>query len=220
MNSATKMNILLERIAQKVAARRDEVYQQVKVENPENLDTAYENAVNEIQWGDRQDVSLTMNQYDMEELVSALECCGPFGPIHKAAIDLAASLTGCAGLIEHKLDISVRFSCTLPDQFKGSVSDFHANLRFGMGLHQSYQRWAKIYAVTAHETSVDINEGYVTIRGELTFSMDVVNDGDAPEADMLKTFLTVNINTDLRAIPEKLERTAVRELKILSSVTR
>ena len=219
MNPSVKMNILLDRIATVVSARRDEVYEAVKAQSPDNLDSAYHAAIVETRWGS-DDTPLSMSQDEMEDLVSALECCGPFGPIHQAAIDLAAHLADCGGLIEHKLDISARFSCTLPDQFKGSVADFHANLRFGVGLHASYQRHAKIHGVTCHDTSVELNEGYATIRGELTFSMDIVNDDEPPAPEILKNFLSVNINTDFRAIQEKLERTPVRELKILSSVTR
>jgi hypothetical protein len=215
------MSLLLDRIAVKVAARRDEVFQEVKARNPDDLDSAYQAAINRIRWGDSQDLAITMDQAEMEELVSALECFGPFGPVKKAAVDLAASLTGTSGLLEHKLEVLVRFSSTLPDQVKGSIAAFKAKLGFGIGLHASYQRHAKIYAVTAHDTAVELNEGYVTIRGELTFTMDICNDGDIPAAQTLKDLLSVTISAGASyGIPEKFERTVVRELQILSVVTR
>lgn len=219
MNDKMKLALTLDRIAVKVAARRDEVFHAVKAENPENLDTAYRAAIDNIRWGDDR-AALKMTQAEMDDLVSALETCGSFGVIEKVAIELAARLTGCEGVISHKLEASARFSCTLIDKFKGSVADFQASLQFGMGLHGSFQRYAQIHGVTCHDRSVEVNEGYVTIRGELTFTMDIGNDAEIPATAILQDLLSVTISTGFRGVPEKYERTPVRSLVILSSVTR
>lgn len=218
MNDMMKFVLTLDRIAMKVASRREDVLQAVKAQNPEDIDVACQDAIDKIRWCDDR-TAITMSQAEMSGLVSALNTCDHFGIVEKMAIEMAAILTDCEGVISHKLEASARFSCTLIDKFKGSVADFQASLQFDIGLHGSFQRYARVYGVTCHDRAVDVNEGYVTIRGELTFTMDIGNDAEIPATPILQDLLSVTISTGFRGVPEKYERTPVRSLVILSSVS-
>lgn len=219
----------LTRITQKVEARRNAANREVKALAFEAFDSAsadaiaqhqdaitrYQNEIAKTQWGDSK-TRTTMSQVELEELLSALACCGSFGPVEKAAIALASQLTDSDDPVEHRLQALARFSHTFPDKFKGTISELEAKLCLGLEVHASLRNCTTVHDLAPEKFSVEINEGYMTVQGCLAFTLGIGNDVEVPALSVLKDLLSVTIRGSLfDASSSQVERAPVRELLTL-----
>jgi hypothetical protein len=234
MNTQARLTQRLNRISLKVDTRRNQAYREVEALAFKGVEYAtqdevtqhrdaimrYQEEIVQVQWGDGL-ARTRMSQVQLEGLLSALACCDSYGPIEEAAIALAALLTDCDDPVEHRLKASARFSCTLPEMFKGPETVLESKLCFDVGVQASFQHCAQAHSVSCDECMVEVNEGYMTIRGRLTFTLDLCNDVEVPRRAVLRELLSVTIsNETFGDAPGKCVRTAVRELVILSTAIR
>jgi hypothetical protein len=197
-----KYALLLQRVSEKLEDNRQGIFQRVSQQNPEDVDSAFNNAMTNFIWENHQRYP-EMYQAEMESIVTALslrERQGlPFGPIEQAALDYVALVAGCEGPMEHTLYATCYFE--LPSlTYDGSVDQLRQRLRVGMGVDKEALPHAKLEEVQVLALNVEPLEGggsglaKCQVNGRMQFKLTVLQpeSGLPPLENLLAVILADN----------------------------